>query len=173
MRAGNRGLCPSRISGPETAGLAARLGDPELRNLRLHRSTSSPIPDIGYTVKPGREDFETGAHPGRPVHRPSGRPLGAPSTAALHAAERRRFRRGDGTVRCPATRPGSFSTAPRRRNGRVVSGGCWRNYGFDNAAVLNGGLPEMGARGTRGRDRARARPRPAGSLFHRARGPQS
>src|SRR6266478_4053997 len=47
----------------ETADLAVHLGDPDLRlfDCTIHLI---PNPDIGYTVKPGREDFETGHIPG-------------------------------------------------------------------------------------------------------------
>ena len=47
----------------ETAELAAQLDDPELRifDCTVHLI---PNPDIGYTVKPGREDFEKGHIPG-------------------------------------------------------------------------------------------------------------
>ena len=43
--------------------LAAHLDDPELRifDCTIHLI---PNPDIGYTVKPGREDFEQGHIPG-------------------------------------------------------------------------------------------------------------
>ena len=48
----------------ETDALERRLNDPDLRvfDCTIHLI---PNPDIGYTIKPGREDFEKGHIPAR------------------------------------------------------------------------------------------------------------
>jgi thiosulfate/3-mercaptopyruvate sulfurtransferase len=118
--------------------LAAHLGDPELRILdcTIHLI---PNPDIGYTVKPGREDFEKGHIPGAQfidlqadLSAPHPRLRFMLPGAADFAAAIGRFGVDDGS------RVILYSTAAPQWATRV----WWmlRNYGFDNAAVLDGGF---------------------------------
>ncbi len=129
----------------ETEGLAARLGDPGLVVLDC---TIHLIPDtkITYTVKSGLEDFEKGHIPGAQF-------------VDLQA---------DLSARHPKLRfmlpgPDEFAAAMGRfgvgENSRVIlystanpqwASRVWwmlRNYGFDNAAVLNGGFQKWAREG--------------------------
>ncbi len=132
----------------ETEELAASLGDPDLVVLD---STTHLIPDpkITYTVKPGREDFEKGHIPGAQfvdlqadLSDNSGRygklRFMLPSAEAF-AAAMGRFGVGD------SSRVVLYSTTAPQWAARV----WWmlRNYGFDNAAVLNGGFQKWAREG--------------------------
>ncbi|MFI4948163.1 MAG: sulfurtransferase [Alphaproteobacteria bacterium] len=142
----------------ESEALAAQLGDPELRvfDCTIHLI---PNPDIGYTVKPGREDFEKGHIPGAQFIDLQG-DLSAPHpklrfmlpSADDFAAAMGRFGVGD------KSRVILYSTTTPQWASRV----WWmlRNYGFDNAAVLNGGFQKW-AREGRTVETGPARPRPA------------
>ena len=145
----------------ETEELAARLGDPDLVVLD---STTHLIPDpkITYTVKPGREDFETGHIPGAQfvdlqadLSDNTGRygklRFMLPSAAAF-AAAMGRFGVGDDS------RVVLYSTTAPQWAARV----WWmlRNYGFDNAAVLNGGFQKW-RRESRPVETGPAKPRPS------------
>jgi thiosulfate/3-mercaptopyruvate sulfurtransferase len=144
----------------ETEELAARLGDPDLIVLD---STTHLIPDpkITYTVKPGREDFEKGHIPGAQfvdlqadLSDNSGRHgklrfmLPSPEDVA---AAMGRFGVGDNS------RVVLYSTTAPQWAARV----WWmlRNYGFDKAAVLNGGFRKWAAEG-RPIETGPARPHP-------------
>jgi thiosulfate/3-mercaptopyruvate sulfurtransferase len=129
----------------ESAWLAAHLGDPELRVLdcTIHLI---PNPDIGYTVKPGREDFEKGHIPGAQfidlqadLSAPHPRLRFMLPGADDFAAAMGRFGVGD------RSRVILYSTAAPQWASRV----WWmlRNYGFDNAAVLNGGFQKWASEG--------------------------
>src|SRR6516165_87344 len=98
-----------------TDALARRLGDPDLRifDCTIHLI---PNPDTGYTVRPGREDFEKGHIPGAQfidlqedlsAPHPKLRFM-LPSTEAFASARTAAW----------------SSTARPRRNGRPASGGC-------------------------------------------------
>jgi thiosulfate/3-mercaptopyruvate sulfurtransferase len=145
----------------ETDELAARLGDPDLVVLD---STTHLIPDpkITYTVKPGCEDFEKGHIPGAQfvdlqadLSDNSGRygklRFMLPS-ADDFAAAISRFGVGEGS------RVVLYSTTTPQWAARI----WWmlRNYGFDNAAVLNGGFQKW-AREGRPVETGPAKPRPA------------
>jgi thiosulfate/3-mercaptopyruvate sulfurtransferase len=129
----------------ESEWLAAHLGDPELRILdcTIHLI---PNPDIGYTIKPGREDFEKGHIPGAQfidlqadLSAPHPRLRFMLPGAEDFAAAIGRFGVGDGS------RVILYSTAAAQWASRV----WWmlRNYGFDNAAVLNGGFQKWASEG--------------------------
>jgi len=145
----------------ETEELATRLGEP---NLVILDSTTHLIPDpkITYTVKAGREDFEKGHVPGAQfvdlqadLSDNTGRygklRFMLPS-ADEFAAAMGRFGVGE------ASRVVLYSTTAPQWAARV----WWmlRNYGFDNAAVLNGGFQKW-AREGRPIKAGPARPRPA------------
>lgn len=132
----------------ETEELAARLGDPSLVVLD---STTHLIPDpkITYTVKSGREDFEKGHIPGAQfvdlqadLSDNTGRygklRFMLPNAEAF-AAAMGRFGVGD------KSRVVLYSTTAPQWAARV----WWmlRNYGFDNAAVLNGGFQKWAREG--------------------------
>jgi thiosulfate/3-mercaptopyruvate sulfurtransferase len=132
----------------ETDELAARLGDPDLVVLD---STTHLIPDpkITYTVKPGREDFEKGHIPGAQfvdlqadLSDNTGRygklRFMLPGAEAF-AAAMSRFGVGDDS------RVVLYSTTAPQWAARV----WWmlRHYGFDNAAVLNGGFQKWAREG--------------------------
>src|SRR5579884_2582533 len=144
----------------ETEWLAERLGDPDLVVLD---STTHLIPDpkTTYTVKPGREDFEKGHVPGAQfvdlqadLSDNSGRygrlrfMMPGPED---FAAAMGRFGVGE------RSRVVLYSTTTPQWAARV----WWmlRNYGFDNAAVLNGGLRKWLQEG-RPVETGPARPRP-------------
>ncbi|MBV9583889.1 MAG: sulfurtransferase [Alphaproteobacteria bacterium] len=129
----------------ETDWLAAHLDDPDLVVLDC---TTHLIPDpkITYTVKPGREDFEKGHIPGAQfvdlqadlsAKHPKLRFM-LPS-AQDFAAAMGRFGIGDNS------RVILYSTTTPQWAARI----WWmlRNYGFDNAAVLNGGFQKWAREG--------------------------
>jgi thiosulfate/3-mercaptopyruvate sulfurtransferase len=141
-----------------TDELERRLGDPELRvfDCTVHLI---PNPDIGYTVKPGREDFEKGHIPGAQFIDLQA-DLSAPHeklrfmlpSAEAFAAAMSRFGVGENS------RVVLYSTTTPQWASRV----WWmlRNYGFDNAAVLDGGFQKWSREGRpveSGPSRARAR----------------
>jgi thiosulfate/3-mercaptopyruvate sulfurtransferase len=151
----------------ETDELAARLGEP---NLVILDSTTHLIPDpkITYTVKSGREDFEKGHIPGAQfadlqadLSDNTGRygklRFMLPDAEAF-AAAMGRFGVGDNS------RVVLYSTTAPQWAARV----WWmlRNYGFDNAAVLNGGFQKW-AREGRPVETGPAQPRAAGSFTMR------
>ena len=122
----------------ETDWLAQHLGDPGVVVLDC---TTHLIPDpkITYTVKPGREDFERGHIPGaqfcdmsRDVSDTTQKLNFMCPTPEAFAAAMRRFGVGNGT------KVVTYSTANVWWATRV----WWllRNFGHDNAAVLNGGF---------------------------------
>src|SRR6516162_4504787 len=106
----------------ETDALERRLNDPGLRifDCTIHLI---PNPDIGYTVKPGREDFENGHIPARNLsicrqtYRPHTRNCGS-----CYLAPRRSRRRW--VALASAKIVAWSSTVRRRRSGRAASGGC-------------------------------------------------
>jgi thiosulfate/3-mercaptopyruvate sulfurtransferase len=130
----------------ETDWLAAHLGDPKLIVLDC---TTHLIPDlkITYTVKPGREDFEK-------AHIPSAQFLDLQADLSDNGALPLRFM---------LPKPEEFAAAMRRfgisDDSKVVTYSTanpqwaprvwWvlRVYGFDNAAVLNGGFPKWAKEG--------------------------
>jgi thiosulfate/3-mercaptopyruvate sulfurtransferase len=144
----------------ETKALAARLGDPDLVVLD---ATTHLIPDpkITYTVKSGREDFEKGHIPGAQFV----------DLQADLSDNTGRY----GKLRFMLPSPEAFATAIGRfgvgETSRVVlystttpqwAARVWwmlRNYGFDNAAVLDGGFKKWAAEG-RPTETGPARPRP-------------
>ncbi|MBV8492613.1 MAG: sulfurtransferase, partial [Alphaproteobacteria bacterium] len=141
----------------ETDWLAAHLDDPDLVVLDC---TTHLIPDpkITYTVKPGRDDFEKGHIPGAQfvdlqadlsAKHPKLRFM-LPS-AQDFAAAMGRFGIGDNS------RVILYSTTTPQWAARI-----WmlRNYGFDNAAVLNGGFQKWACEG-RPVETGPAKPRPA------------
>jgi thiosulfate/3-mercaptopyruvate sulfurtransferase len=141
----------------ETEALAAQLGDPELRvfDCTIHLIPNS---DVGYTVKPGIEDFEKGHIPGAQFIDLQA-DLSAPHpklrfmlpSAADFAAAMGGFGVGD------KSRVILYSTTTPQWATRI----WWmlRNYGFDSAAVLNGGYQKW-AREGRAVETGPARPRP-------------
>jgi thiosulfate/3-mercaptopyruvate sulfurtransferase len=148
----------------ETEWLAAYLGDPKLVVLDC---TTHLIPDpkITYTVKPGREDFEAG-------HIPGAQFLDLQADLSDH----------DAKLRFMLPPPAEFAAAMRRfgvsDDSKVVTYSTanpqwatrvwWvlRVYGFDNAAVLNGGFQKWKAEG-RPIDTGTAPPRLAGAFTER------
>ena len=132
----------------ETGALAARLGDPDLVVLD---STTHLIPDpkITYTVKSGREDFEKGHIPGAQFV----------DLQADLSDNSGRY----GKLRFMLPNAGDFAEAMGRfgvgEKSRVViysttapqwAARVWwmlRNYGFDSAAVLNGGFQKWAREG--------------------------
>jgi len=156
MSAGTKGFAHPEFL-VETEGLAAQLGDPELRifDCTIHLI---PNPDIGYTIKPGREDFEKGHIPGAQFIDLQA-DLSAPHpklrfmlpSAADFAAAMGRFGVGD------QSRVILYSTTTPQWATRI----WWmlRNYGFDNAAVLDGGFQKWAKEG-RAVETGPARPRP-------------
>ena len=130
----------------ETDWLAAHQDDPKLIVLDC---TTHLIPDpkITYTVKPGREDFEKGHIPGAQfvdlqadLSDNGGTRLRfmLPPPAEFAAAMRRFGVSDDSKIV-------TYSTANPQWATRV----WWvmRNFGFDNAAVLNGGFPKWAGEG--------------------------
>ena len=129
----------------ETDRLAAQLGDPKLIVLDCTMHLI-PDPKITYTVKPGREDFEKGHIPGAQfvdlqedlsAKHPKLRFM-LPN-AEDFAAAMGRFGVGEGS------RVILYSTTTPQWASRI----WWmlRNYGFDNAAVLNGGFAKWAREG--------------------------
>jgi thiosulfate/3-mercaptopyruvate sulfurtransferase len=151
----------------ETDWLAAHLGDPKLVVLDC---TTHLIPDpkITYTVKPGREDFEKGHIPGAQfadVQADLSDNTGStklrfmlPPSAEFAAAMRRFGVSDDSKVV-------TYSTANPQWATRI----WWvlRVYGFDNAAVLNGGFQKWAKEG-RPVETGPGKLRPAGSFTERA-----
>ena len=131
----------------ETDRLAVQLGDPKLVVLDC-TTHLIPVPDpnITYEVKPGREDFETGHIPGAQFLDLQA-DLSAPHPKLRFmlpgpdgfAAAIGRFGVGDDS------RVVTYSTTTPQWAARV----WWmlRNYGFDNAAVLNGGFQKWAREG--------------------------
>jgi thiosulfate/3-mercaptopyruvate sulfurtransferase len=151
----------------ETDWLAAHLDDPKLVVLDC---TTHLIPDpkITYTVKPGREDFEQGHIPGAQfadVQADLSDNTGATKlrfmlpTPAEFAAAMRRFGISDDSKIV------TYSTANPQWATRI----WWvlRVYGFDNAAVLNGGFQKW-AKEARAVETGPAKARPAGSFTERS-----
>jgi thiosulfate/3-mercaptopyruvate sulfurtransferase len=151
----------------ETGELAARLGD---RDLVVLDSTTHLIPDpkITYTVKPGREDFENGHIPGAQfvdlqgdlsdnTGRYGNLRFMLPSAEGFAAAIGR-FGIDE------KSRVVVYSTTTPQWAARV----WWmlRTYGFDNAAVLNGGFKKWAAEG-RPVETGPARARPAAQFVVR------
>ena len=149
----------------ETADLAALIGDPRLCvfDCTVHLI---PNPDIGYVAKPGREDFEKGHIPGAQFIDLQA-DLSAPHpklrfmlpSAEAFAAAMGRFGVGDDS------RVVIYSTTTPQWASRV----WWmlRNYGFDGAAVLNGGFKKWAAEG-RPVETGPAKPRPSANFVVRA-----
>jgi thiosulfate/3-mercaptopyruvate sulfurtransferase len=129
----------------ETDELQRRLGDSDLLifDCTIHLI---PNPDVGYTVKPGREDFENGHIPGAQFIDLQA-DLSAPHPklrfmlpdAGAFAAAMGRFGVGENS------RVVLYSTTTPQWASRI----WWmlRNYGFDNAAVLNGGFQKWSREG--------------------------
>ena len=141
----------------ETDALQAQLGDPSLVALDC---TTHLIPDpkITYTVKPGREDFEKGHIPGAQfVDLQADLSAKHPKLRFMlpgpeeFAAAMGRFGVSD------KSRVVLYSTTTPQWAARV----WWmlRNYGFDNAAVLNGGFQKW-AREGKPVETGPAKPRP-------------
>jgi thiosulfate/3-mercaptopyruvate sulfurtransferase len=129
----------------ETQALEQRLGDPDLRvfDCTIHLI---PNPDIGYTVKPGREDFEIGHIPGAQFIDLQA-DLSAPHpklrfmlpSAQAFAAAMGRFGVGENSHVV------LYSTTTPQWASRI----WWmlRNYGFDSAGVLDGGFQKWSREG--------------------------
>jgi len=124
----------------ETGWLAANLDNPNLRifDCTTHLLYSGPDSDVPYTVKSGREDYEAGHIPGADFLDLQGELSVTDSpyrftvpSAAQFAAALSRHGVGDGV------RVILYSTANAQWATRI----WWmlRAFGFDNAAVLNGG----------------------------------
>jgi thiosulfate/3-mercaptopyruvate sulfurtransferase len=152
----------------ETEELARRLGDPDLRVLDC---TTHLIPDpkITYQVVPGRADFDKGHIPGAQFvdvqgdlsdqnHRFRFMQPGADAFAAAMS----RFGVGE------STRVVLYSTANPWWATRV----WWllRMFGFDDAAVLNGGWQKWSREG-RPVETGPAKPRPSGDFVVREQRP--
>jgi thiosulfate/3-mercaptopyruvate sulfurtransferase len=150
----------------ETDWLAAHFADPKLVVLDC---TTHLIPDpkITYTVKSGREDFEKG-------HIPGAQFVDLQADLSDNAALPLRFM---------LPKPGEFAAAMRRfgisddskivtystANPQWATRVWWvlRVYGFDNAAVLNGGFQKW-TKESRAVETGLAKARPAGSFSERA-----
>jgi thiosulfate/3-mercaptopyruvate sulfurtransferase len=164
MNAANEGFAHPEFL-VESEWLEGHLGDPELRVFDC-TTHLIPKPDIGYTVKPGLEDFEQGHIPGAQFIDLQA-DLSAPHpqlrfmlpSAEAFAAAMGRFGVGEGS------RVILYSTTTPQWASRV----WWmlRNYGFDNAAVLNGGFAKW-AREGRAIETGPARPRPPANFVVRA-----
>ena len=164
MTAANEGFAHPEFL-VESEWLAAHLGDPDLRifDCTIHLI---PNPDVGYTVKPGREDFEKGHIPGAQFIDLQG-DLSAPHPvlrfmlpdAQAFAAAMGRLGVGD------RSRVVLYSTTTPQWATRI----WWmlRNYGFDNAAVLNGGFQKW-ARERRPVEAGAAWPNPSATFTVRA-----
>jgi thiosulfate/3-mercaptopyruvate sulfurtransferase len=130
----------------ETAALAARLGDPDLRVFDCTVHLIPNADNVGYVAKPGIEDFEQGHVPGAQFVDLQA-DLSAPHpklrfmlpSAEAFAAAMGRFGVGD------RSHVVLYSTTTPQWASRV----WWmlRNYGFDNAAVLNGGFAKWAREG--------------------------
>jgi thiosulfate/3-mercaptopyruvate sulfurtransferase len=152
----------------ETDDLEPRLADPYLRILDC---TTHLIPDpkITYQVVPGRADFEKGHIPGAQFVDLQGdlsdkdhRFRFMKPSAEAFAAAMSRFGVGDGS------RVVLYSTANPWWATRV----WWllRVFGFDNAAVLNGGWQKWSREG-RPIETGPAKPRPSGHFVVREQRP--
>ena len=152
----------------ETEALEHRLGEP---NLRILDCTTHLIPDpkITYRVVPGRADFEKGHIPGAQfvdlqgeLSDKSHRLRFMLPSAEDFAAAMSRFGVGEGT------RVVLYSTANPWWATRV----WWmlRVFGFDDAAVLNGGWQKWSHEG-RPVETGPARPRPPGRFIVREQRP--
>src|ERR1700730_9816514 len=148
----------------ETDRLAAQLGDPKLIVLDCTMHLI-PDPKITYTVKAGREDFEKGHIPGAQfVDLQEDLSATHPKLRFMlpnaddFAAAMGRFGVGEGS------RVVLYSTTTPQWASRI----WWmlRNYGFDNAAVLNGGFQKW-AREGRPVETGPAKPRPAAKFVVR------
>jgi thiosulfate/3-mercaptopyruvate sulfurtransferase len=149
----------------ETEPLERRLKDPGLRifDCTIHLI---PNPDIGYTVKPGREDFESGHIPGAQFIDLQA-DLSAPDpklrfmlpSAEAFAAAMGRFGVGENSHVV------LYSTTTPQWASRI----WWmlRNYGFDSAAVLDGGFQKWSREG-RPVETGAARPCPPATFVVRA-----
>jgi thiosulfate/3-mercaptopyruvate sulfurtransferase len=152
----------------ETDALERRLEDP---NLRILDCTTHLIPDpkITYQVVPGREDFEKGHIPGAQFVDLQGdlsdkghRFRFMMPSAEVFAAAMSRFGVGEGTQVV------LYSTANPWWATRV----WWllRIFGFDDAAVLNGGWQKWSREG-RPVETGPAKPRPPGRFVVREQRP--
>jgi thiosulfate/3-mercaptopyruvate sulfurtransferase len=152
----------------ETGALEQRLGDP---NLRVLDCTTHLIPDpkITYQVVPGRADFEKGHIPGAQFVDLQGdlsdkghRFRFMMPSAEAFAAAMSRFGVGEGTQVV------LYSTANPWWATRV----WWllRIFGFDNAAVLNGGWQKWSREG-RPVETGPAKPHPPGRFIVREQRP--
>jgi len=148
----------------ETERLAVQLGDPKLIVLDCTMHLI-PDPKITYTVKPGREDFEKGHIPGAQfVDLQADLSAKHPKLRFMlpnaddFAATMGRFGVGE------ESRVVLYSTTTPQWASRI----WWmlRNYGFDNAAVLNGGFAKW-AREGRPVETGPAKPRPAAKFVVR------
>jgi thiosulfate/3-mercaptopyruvate sulfurtransferase len=148
----------------DTAWLAAHLNDPDVL---VFDCTTHLIPDpkIIYQVVPGREDFEKGHIPGaqfvdmlRDVSDTSHQFRFMRQTPADFAAAMRRFGVNS------SSRIVAYSTA----NAWWATRLWWllRVFGFDNAAVLDGGWQKW-TRENRGMETGPALPRPQGNFVVR------
>jgi thiosulfate/3-mercaptopyruvate sulfurtransferase len=148
----------------DTEALERRLGEPGLRVLDC---TTHLIPDpkTTYQVVPGRADFEKGHIPGAQfvdiqadLSDNSHRLRFMRPSAAAFAAAMSRFGVGEGTQVV------TYSTTTPQWATRV----WWllRTFGFDNAAVLDGGWQKWSREG-RPVETGPARPRPPGNFVVR------
>jgi thiosulfate/3-mercaptopyruvate sulfurtransferase len=152
----------------ETEALERRLGHPDLRILDC-TTHLVPDPKITYQVVPGRADFERGHIPGAQfvdvqgdLSEPNNRLRFMLPSAEAFAAAMSRFGVGEGT------RVVLYSTANPWWATRV----WWmlRVFGFDDAAVLNGGWQKWSREG-RPVERGPARPRVPGNFAVRGQRP--
>ena len=148
-----------------TEALQHRLDDPDLRvfDCTIHLI---PNPDIGYTVKPGRKDFENGHIRGAQFI----------DLQADLSAPHPKLRFMLPSAEAFAEAMGGFGVG---ENSRVVlystttpqwASRVWwmlRNYGFDNAAVLDGGFQKWSREG-RPVETGAARARPPATFVVRA-----
>lgn len=142
-----------------TEWLAGHLADPDLRifDVTVHLRPASPGP---YTIESGRADYEAGHVPGaafldlaRDLSDPDARlPFTKPSPERLAAA-----------LGAAGVGPRSFVVAYSTPTPMWATRAWWllRAAGFDNAAVLDGGLAKWKAEGRPLESGARAYP-PAG-----------
>lgn len=147
----------------ETDWLANHLNDVVVLDCTVHLL---PNPGAAYTIKPGREDFEAGHIPGAQfcnvqtdVSDTTSKFNFMRQTAADFSAAMRRFGISNDT------KVVTYSTANIWWATRV----WWllREFGHDNAAVLNGGWQKWKAEG-RPVESGPGKPRPAGDFTARA-----
>ncbi len=148
----------------DTETLERRLGEPGLRVLDC-TTHLVPDPKTTYQVVPGRADFEKGHIPGAQfvdiqadLSDNSHRLRFMRPSAAAFAAAMSRFGVGEGTQVV------TYSTTTPQWATRV----WWllRTFGFDNAAVLDGGWQKWSREG-RPVETGPARPRPPGNFVLR------